>query len=112
MLPGYQPEGGWNTEANRQQKIEVKEQREREGRKEQRESGYIKKQEQQRRGVLEMGCEIPLASNQMQRNLVEEATGKMPIGQRRRRTRLGRKNGGVHHLLTNALTQRELWPSR
>ncbi|KAJ1210183.1 hypothetical protein NDU88_005551 [Pleurodeles waltl] len=71
-----QLEGGRNTKVKGQEKIEhgeVNEQREREGEKKQRDSEYIEKQEQQRRGVSDMGWETPLASNQTQRNPMEEA---------------------------------------
>ncbi|KAJ1085278.1 hypothetical protein NDU88_005411 [Pleurodeles waltl] len=76
MHPRDQPEGGQNTEVKGREKIEreeAKEQRQRKGEKEQRESGYIETHEQQRRGVSDTGCETPLASNQMQRNPTEEA---------------------------------------
>ncbi|KAJ1083511.1 hypothetical protein NDU88_003670 [Pleurodeles waltl] len=76
MYPRDQPEGRRNTEVKGQEKTErgeAKEERDHEGEKEQRESGYIKKQEQQRRGVSDRGCETPWPSNQMHRNQTEEA---------------------------------------
>ncbi|KAJ1127516.1 hypothetical protein NDU88_005915 [Pleurodeles waltl] len=76
MNPRDQPEGGRNKKVKGQEKIEhgkLKDQRECEGEKEQRESGYIEKQEKQRRGVSDTGCEIPLASKQMQHNPTEAA---------------------------------------
>ncbi|KAJ1204787.1 hypothetical protein NDU88_000225 [Pleurodeles waltl] len=76
MHPRDQLEGGQNTEVKRREKIErgqARGQRECEREKEQRECGFIEKQEQQRRAVLDTGCETPLASNQTQHNLTEEA---------------------------------------
>ncbi|KAJ1113817.1 hypothetical protein NDU88_002058 [Pleurodeles waltl] len=76
MHPRDQLEGGRNIDVKRQEKVErgeAKEWREREGEKEQMESRYIKKQEQQTRGVSDAGCETPMASIQMQRNPMEDA---------------------------------------
>ncbi|KAJ1149170.1 hypothetical protein NDU88_001987 [Pleurodeles waltl] len=62
-----------NTEVKGRKKRERGEvQRGHEGEKEHREIGFIKKQEQHRRGVSNTGCETPLASTQTQRNPMEE----------------------------------------
>ncbi|KAJ1103979.1 hypothetical protein NDU88_001395 [Pleurodeles waltl] len=101
--PRDQPEGGWNAGVKEQEKIElgvVKEPRECEGEKEQRESRYIEKQEQQRRGVSDTGCEIPLASNQTQCNPMEEVDREDADWREEDEDETWRKNGGVHRLLT------------
>ncbi|KAJ1157665.1 hypothetical protein NDU88_010369 [Pleurodeles waltl] len=76
MNPRDQPEGRRKTEVKRRENIErekAKEQSQREGGKEQRESRYIEKKEKQRRGVTVMGYEATWASNQMLHNPTEEA---------------------------------------
>ncbi|KAJ1113818.1 hypothetical protein NDU88_002059 [Pleurodeles waltl] len=74
--PEDQLEGGRNTDVKGREKIEcgeAKEQRQHKGENEQRESRYIEKQEQQRRGVSDTGCKNCLGFKQMQRNPMEEA---------------------------------------